>query len=277
MRTTHLLFIAAMGCTSKIETGVTSPSDDATAGGAGGTSNVDGEPDDHDDDDEPGVDTGDLTANRSPSCTIIAPTDGDIGAAEQPHRFEGIVTDEDEPDGGLFVSWFSNHDGPLGNTESDATGLAALTVAALSPNTHELTLTATDASGASCSDTAIYLAAVPPQVSIYMPDGEGAYSTGGESPTWANFAAGISDDFDAPNELALVWSTDTIGPFSLEPTVSDEPITHEGVLYKGRTFVTVDLAIFGPGEHILTLTATDSHGLSESDSAIICVDGCSSR
>ena len=106
----------------------------------------------------------------------------------------------------------------------------------------------------------------PPTAIIYMPTAEGIYGVEG----LVMFAAAIEDDVDPPEALAVKWSAHPIGDFSSGMS-SSESMTVGGHTYEGRNWVTVEADIFPLGLHTLTITVTDSHGLSSSDTARIVI------
>ena len=107
----------------------------------------------------------------------------------------------------------------------------------------------------------------PPSALIYMPAAEGIYGVEG----LAMFAAWISDDEDPPEALAVKWSAHPIGDFGSGISTSESGTDAIGSTYDGRNYITVEADIFPIGLHTLTITVTDSHGLSSSDTARIVI------
>ena len=85
------------------------------------------------------------------------------------------------------------------------------------------------------------------------------------------FAPWISDDEDPPEALAVKWSTHPIGDFGAGRSTSESGTDAVGSTYDGRNYITVDADIFPIGLHTLTITVTDSHGLSSTDTARIVI------
>ena len=96
----------------------------------------------------------------------------------------------------------------------------------------------------------------PPEVTISSPSNGEVLEAGGE----LTFFAVVSDDTDDPSLLELEWSSDRQGELGTSPADTT-----------GAASVTVD-SLEG-GTHIITLTATDREGSSNSDSVTIRMDG----
>lgn len=88
-----------------------------------------------------------LTVNTAPTVTIIAPAGGSVFTETNAVVFRGSASDaEDGTLAGTALEWVSSLDGPVGE---DTT----FTTSALSVGDHVMRLTATDASGATATDS----------------------------------------------------------------------------------------------------------------------------
>ena len=148
--------------------------------------------------------------NRAPTCSITSPTDSTGFVEGTEVVFTGTAEDEDVPSDWLSVSWDSDQDGNLATSNASVDGLTEVTTSSLSFNTHQITLTVTDDAGEVCQSSIQVQVGRPPSVNFTSPSDGGIWNDG-ES---ATFSATVSDDADAPNEVALVWSSDVDGDFS---------------------------------------------------------------
>lgn len=176
-------------------------------------------------------------SNQKPSVTISSPQDGAEFARADTIVFEGSA--EDPEDGALTgssLTWESSTDGRVGEGESIAT-------AALSPDVHTITLTATDSLGGTARDTVSVSVNGPPDASIAAPESESAT---GEGET-VTFEGSATDPVNGGlSGSALEWSSSVDGP-----------------LGTGESISTASLA---PGPHTITLTATDQDEKVKADS-----------
>ena len=85
--------------------------------------------------------------NQAPACQLTEPADGASFGAVDTVTLRGTVQDEDA----LDVVFASSVDGELGDADPDAKGNVELEAGPLSVGEHELSMTATDPQGESCS------------------------------------------------------------------------------------------------------------------------------
>lgn len=97
-----------------------------------------------------------------------------------------------------------------------------------------------------------------PSVTILSPSGGDVWAEGLD----VTLSGQVSDDMDSPDALSISWSVDTIGVLSTDPASAD-----------GSTSVGWAAADRGTGPQTITLTATDSCGLSTSQIVAVCQDG----
>lgn len=173
-------------------------------------------------------------ANLPPVPAITAPIDGRVYLVGETVPLRGSADDpEDGPLSGGALVWTSSRDGALG------TG-AALDRSDLSEGDHTIRLTATDTRGASASaEVTITLSTVAqnPDAIITSPTDGAAYEPGDA----VAFAGSASDPQDGPlSGGSLVWTSSRDGPIGT-----------------GTSFNRSDLSL---GQHVITLTATDSDG-----------------
>jgi hypothetical protein len=191
-------------------------------------------------------DTKNVTPNRPPSTPDIAsPASGEafpVGAAIQ---FQGSSTDpEDGALSGVRLVWSSNHDGQIGTGN-------ALTRDDLSEGAHTITLRATDSDGESSSaSVSISVETQPPETPTITSPADDATFSFGEEITFTGSATDPEDG--ALTGESLVWTS----------SLDDEIGT-------GGTFARSDLSA---GEHTITLTATDSDGMTSNASVSITVE-----
>ena len=88
------------------------------------------------------------TPNQPPSCTILAPQDGDAFVEGDIVPFSATVSDPEAASGMLPVSIASNLDGQVWNGKSDSDGGVTVNLAELSAGTHDLALEVQDFRGA---------------------------------------------------------------------------------------------------------------------------------
>ena len=174
-------------------------------------------------------------ANQPPVATIINPGNGLIYNAGERISFTGSGSDEEDgsiPDAGL--TWTSSIDGLIGIGD-------VVAYQDFSMGTHEITLTATDGEGATGTDAITLTINAPPVVVINSPPNGFRYDTGTE----VIFTGSAVDAEDG-----------TLGGSSLEWTSSIA-----GTMGSGSPLSMSDLSY---GSHTITLTATDSRGLTAS-------------
>jgi hypothetical protein len=187
--------------------------------------------------------------NQSPECGITAPEEGVAAIHGEALRLEAFTTDPDVSSELLSVEWYSDRDGSLGESQPSADGVAVLEHPGLSKTGHTITLSVSDEVGATCSDSMFLTVGSPPTAAISEPlDGE--VYTSGEG---VSFSATVSDGEDSPGSLDIVWTSD------LDGILSEQGASSAGLLH----FTSFTLSA---GQHSITLSATDSTGLSAADS-----------
>ena len=185
--------------------------------------------------------------NSIPTCSIVSPTTNTVGSVNEIITFEGIVADDDIAESLLNVSWLSDKDGNIGQSLPESSGIVLFPYSNLSVNTHVISMKVMDEKGAECVSNIIYTVGTPPSVQIQSP--QNTIYQEGES---ILFAATVSDNEDLPPQISLEWTT------------SDGQILHnQSATSDGHIeFVLNDMTY---GSQIITLTATDTDGLTASD------------
>lgn len=185
-----------------------------------------------------------LSENQAPECGIVEPASAaafDTGATI---TFTGTATDVHQPASELAVSWSSDKDGALGSSTADTDGTVTFATSTLSVDTHTVTLSVTDELGEVCTDSVQVAVGNRPEVSIEAPSSGDVVNAGAT----VTFSGTVSDAEDAAVDLSVSWDSDVDGPLHALPADSS------GL----TTFQTAGLAV---GDHIVTLTATDSAAL----------------
>jgi hypothetical protein len=198
------------------------------------------------------VDITVLPENEAPTCGITAPSDGDAGESGVLVTLVGAVADADQDANTLSVEWSSDKDETLGTSTPDSDGSIEFSTSTLSVNTHQLTLTVTDAGGQTCSDSVSFTVGQGPTVSIVQPSSGDSFGPG----TVVVFEGAVSDTEDTPSELTVVWASDRDG--ELSTAAPDASGTTQFTLNTTDDALTI-------GSHTVTLTVTDTDGLSVSD------------
>jgi len=175
--------------------------------------------------------------NAPPTATITNPADNSSHTFGSTVTFTGTGTDlEDGTLSGASLAWTSDRDGVLGTGTS-------LAKPSLSVGTHLITLTVTDSDSSTHTvSITIHVGDEPPtSVAISTPvDGQSF-----DFKSFIEFKGSAMDKEDGPlTGSNLVWTSN----------IEADPIG-EGELLKVNTLV--------PGEHLVTLTATDSGGGSQ--------------
>ncbi|MCH9646666.1 MAG: M36 family metallopeptidase [Deltaproteobacteria bacterium] len=182
--------------------------------------------------------------NTAPVVTITAPADGSTSTSGDSVTFAGTANDNEDGTITASLGWTSNVDGSIGSGGTFSTS-------SLSVGAHTITASVTDSGGlsgsAAISITVTQPANTPPQVNITAP-GDGSTSGSGASVTFSGTA---NDTEDGDISAALAWTSDL-----------------DGSIGSGGTFSTSSLSV---GTHSITASATDSGGLTGTDSISISV------
>lgn len=187
-------------------------------------------------------------SNTAPTAAIVSPTNESSYTAGASVTFIGAGTDtENGILSGSRLVWTSSRDGQIG------TGVS-FSKTDLSVGTHTITLTVTDGGG--LTDTASVTITVTtsssvnnaPVAQIAAPISGGIYTTG----TAIRFAGAAADTEDGTiTGSSLVWTSNV-----------------DGQIGTGASFTKADLT---QGNHTITLTATDSGGLTDTATVTISV------
>ena len=194
--------------------------------------------------------------NTPPSCSIITPETNGASPIGQLIEFAASATDPDISDNLLTVTWHSDKDGQIGESTPSSNGEVVFSFANLSMNTHAITMQVEDDGGALCTDLISYTVAIPPSVTIDTPTSGNTFDQG----SLLTFTATVSDNEDLPEDMEIQWSLEDGTILSTDNADSTGSVT----------LSTADLSM---GQHIVTLTVTDSHGLSSSDLVTLDING----
>jgi uncharacterized protein (TIGR02145 family) len=186
-------------------------------------------------------------ANNEPLCSVETPSTGDGYISGQNISFTGTATDTDINNGLLNITWESDLDGVFNSTAPTTDGALAFTYGNLGIGNHAITLKVEDEVGGFCS-TAVQIAiGTPPTIVVTTPV-DSSVHTISES---ILFTAVVEDQEDISSDIAVSWVSDIDGEFSTQGSDSTGSIAFGYGLLSG-------------GAHNLTITATDTHGLTTS-------------
>jgi hypothetical protein len=195
------------------------------------------------------------TENREPTCSITSPAAGAVFDQSIDVSLNGIATDPDIAPTELEAKWTSDLDGILNDDAPGSDGTMSVNVEALTAGDHVITLTITDDRGLVCADTVALSVRARPIIVEFEPV-DGTVVTEDHD---VELDAVVSDVEDEPNTLQVTWSSDRDG--GLGATTAD-------TLGRASTIAT-DLE---PGEHTITITVSDTDGMSNSASFSLVVN-----
>ncbi len=196
--------------------------------------------------------------NIEPACAIVGPADGSATLSGAFTSLDADVSDPDVPADLIQVRWESDIDGVLSDGIASDASVTDFDVQ-LSDGVHQLTVIGVDENGLSCSASVSHIVGAAPLVSFDSPaDGDILNEL-----TEVVFAATVGDAETAADELSIVW-TDAAGT-----VLSTEPADAAGL----ATYATSDLE---PGDHAITVTATDSEGFSKSATITVTINAAPS-
>ena len=187
-----------------------------------------------------------VIANTAPTIVIQAPSGDTDWLTTDTVELRALVTDSTHDVDELTVSVTSSLGGPLtGVSAPDADGIATW-AGTLAAGAHTLTARVEDARGLQAEDTVTINVSTPafaPTCSVAVP-GLGVYNDTDAIPLMGQ----VGDTEDAPETLDIHWAS------SIDGTVNTAPASSIGELNGTATGLT-------PGNHVFTLTVTDSSGL----------------
>ena len=194
--------------------------------------------------------------NSVPECAIITPENAGAIPVGQMIEFTGSATDSDVSNDLLSVKWYSDKDGLIGESTPTSNGELVFSYDDLSMNTHAITLQVEDEAGATCTDVISYTVAIPPTVNITSPSSNLTFDQG----SLITFSAQVNDNEDLPENIAVEWSL-------ADGTI----LSTDNADSTGSVNLSIDTLT--SGQHVIKLTATDSHGLSSSDILSLNING----
>ena len=188
--------------------------------------------------------------NTDPSCAITAPSMGDSFVLGDPIIFQATASDTEIDADDLNIMWISDKDGDLGSGVVNSSGSVSLSYADLSANTHTIQFVVRDELDSTCSDSIIITVdtKTPPELLLTSPV-DGTVITAGD---FVNFQGTVTDNEDLPSDVAISWVSNIDGEFSTQGATSSGDLI----------FNTSSLSA---GLHSITVTATDSAGLTDAE------------
>lgn len=182
--------------------------------------------------------------NSGPTCSIVAPTDG--GASEDGERvdFAAAVGDAEVTADRLTVEWSSDKDGVVGNSTPDTDGSVDFATSTLSVNAHRITLRVTDEVGATCTQSIGWTVGTAPTITLETPTPDELVNAGDN----LMYSALVTDNEDVASDLTVTWES------SLDGVIYEGPPDSTGL----AQFIDSSMSV---GDHVLTVTVTDTTGL----------------
>ena len=194
--------------------------------------------------------------NSAPTCEINSPDSGALFPSGDTVVFEATANDVDIPADMLTVEWSSDTSGALGSSTPSSTGNILFAVSTLPVGTHIITMSVADEVGSTCTDNLLITVGGGPTVAITSP-ASGTTVNEGEL---VNLEGSVADDEDFPTVLTIAWASTADGLIGVDPAALDGTVT-------------LDTATLSTGAHTISLTATDTDGLSGTASIDLTVNG----
>jgi hypothetical protein len=203
-----------------------------------------------------GSDGGLKVYNSNPTPVITWPTDGEVVPSGEPVTLTGRGEDSETPAAELISEWQVDGVAVCEDVALASDGGTSCATT-LEPGSHTITLVVVDTSGGISTETVSVIAESTgaPIAEITEPSGGFHYSDQD-----ILFAGQVSDGEDAPTALTVAWSSSLDGPLTVDDS-ADGAGTLSGA------------ARLSQGVHTITLSATDSTGLTGSDELVIEVLG----
>jgi hypothetical protein len=191
-------------------------------------------------------DVGVTKFNSEPVATITSPGDGDTVTEGQLITLRGIVSDPDDPASNLVASWTAG-ERTLCERVPVGDGGESSCEATLAAGEEEITLYAQDPANAVGLDSVTVVINTPnaPTLTWLSPQ-DGDLLT---ADVPVELAVRVNDDADEPSALALAWTDGDGAALDLNLTPDADGVVRDSLL-------------LAEGSYTVTLTATDSDGLS---------------
>jgi len=194
---------------------------------------------------------------EAPRVTITSPDNGAEYRTNELIYFTAEVSDgEDRPEG-IGLVWQSDQQGVLEMNDTVTSDGRVEGSIRLEPATHVVRLWATDTSGRESSDEVlvrVFPEAAPPTVAIIEPADGTRFVPG----ALIVFEANVGDERDPANALDVQWESS-----------ADGSLGESSVDTLGNT--TLATSALSEGNHLVTMTATDSDGMTATASIAIAV------
>lgn len=194
--------------------------------------------------------------NSAPTCNITEPTDGDQVVLGSVVTLASTVDDVDVGPEGLTINWTSDIDGALCTDNADSNGEQSCETTTLSSGNHDLRLTVEDERGLGCTAEITVTVSSPPVLTVISPTSNTVHNEG----ELTTLEIAVSDAEDASENLTLS-AVD-----SIESTIT---VTQPDSLGRSTTV----LSGWATGTHLLSLSVTDTDGLTTTENLNLIVNG----
>ena len=193
--------------------------------------------------------------NTAPNCEIIEPENHAAYSSGEAVFFTGQIQDAETEAEALSVQWISDKDGDLGTGSISSNGEVYLSSSTLSTDIHTITFSGTDDGGKTCSDVIFLTVGTAPIITLNYPSSGAIYQTDEN----IDFSALVTDNDEPSGQLLISWTSNIDGEFSTQFSDSN-----------GNISFTQNN--FSAGTHSITLTVTDSSGLTATNAFSLIVN-----